>query len=273
MGYRIGFYGRISDDDDNIGTSESVKNQIEFLTDYVKRNSEFANSTLSIFQDDGFSGINMNRPAIQELLTNIRCRRIDCVMVKDLSRFSRNFLEATTYLDKIFPFMNVRFISVLDKYDSDQNIGKPLDMGVAFKTIFHEYYIYDISEKIKRAYAQKRERGEHTGGLPYGYSYSKIGKGDIEIDLYSAEIVRRIFQMRLDGISAKNICKTLHDEGVESPSRYRGANSGYQRDDKFCWNRVTIYSILHNRFYIGECAGNKTSRDLKTKKITRLCSH
>lgn len=165
----IGYY-RLSMKDDAERESNSITNQRLLVKDYIANTRELAVMPFQEFYDDGYSGANMERPAMKEVLELIRQDRVQCIVVKDFSRFSRDYIELGTYLEQIFPFMGIRFISISDRYDSLDYKGKTSDIEVQFKGLIADFYVKDQSVKVKSAVRTKREKGEYCcGSAPYGY--------------------------------------------------------------------------------------------------------
>ena len=180
------------------------------------------------YVDDGFTGTNFERPGFQRMLRDIRGGKIRCVVVKDLSRFGRDYIEAGRYLERLFPEWGVRFISVIDQIDS---IRKAYDLLLPIKNIFNEQYARDISEKIQATMRQKQRAGEFIGAFAsYGYRKSPSDKNRLLIDPYAAGIVRRIFQMFLQGKGKQTIARTLNREGILCPAEYKAVSGQNYRN-------------------------------------------
>jgi DNA invertase Pin-like site-specific DNA recombinase len=178
MEYTVALYIRLSAaDEDKDSESDSVVNQRDLLNHYVATNAEFAENKILTFVDDGYTGTNFDRPAAKQMLEKAKKGQINCIIVKDFSRFGRNYIEVGDYLEQIFPFLGVRFISVNDRFDSKNNRGFTAGLDVAFKTFLHSLYSKDISFKVKNGRKAKAEKGEHLCKLaPYGYQKSKTEK-------------------------------------------------------------------------------------------------
>ncbi len=266
--YMIARYIRLSMEDLDLCDSEekaesvSISNQRNFINTFIEQREEFEGAETREFMDDGYSGTNFDRPAIKELLRLCRLGEIDCIIVKDLSRFGRNYLEVGDYLEQIFPFLGVRFISINDGFDSKAFFGQTGGMNVAFKNFIYEMYSRDLSEKVKSGVTTCMKRGEYYAGwMVYGYKKSSDGK-KIEIDEGAAGTIRRIFQELADGKDAKTLAIELNAEGVPTRLAYKQAkgeqlNRHYKAD---IWNRDKIHSIIHNRVYQGDMVYRKTIR-------------
>lgn len=265
--YIIAIYIRLSMEDLNLAAegkdeSLSVSNQRNYICNYIKNHKEFADADLQEFVDDGYSGTNFDRPEIQRLLSLCRRGEINCIIVKDLSRFGRNYLEVGDYLEQIFPFLGIRFISINDGFDSKEYIGQTSGMDIAFKNFTYEMYSKDLSRKIKSNVEVCMKRGEyHAGWIAYGYRKAKEGKG-IVIDEEAARVVRRIFLEMAAGKDAKTLAQELNEEGVPTRLSYKQSkgeqlNRHYEAD---VWNRNKVHAIVHNEIYQGDMIYRKATR-------------
>ena len=249
-------------DSDEKAESVSISNQRSFIRTFVDQKEEFKRAEVREFVDDGYSGTNFDRPAIKELLGLCRQGEIDCIIVKDLSRFGRNYLEVGDYLEQIFPFLGVRFISINDGFDSKDFSGQTGGIDIAFKNFIYEMYSRDLSDKVKSGVTTCMKRGEYYAGcIVYGYQKSSDGKR-MEIDREAAVTIRRIFQEMAEGKSAKVLATELNAEGVPTRLTYKQAkgeqlNRHYKAD---IWNRNKIHSIVHNRVYQGDMVYRKAIR-------------
>ncbi|WP_277935386.1 recombinase family protein [Parablautia muri] len=172
---RLAIYLRLSlEDADDKDESNSISSQRILLLDYIRNNRELEGKEVSEFCDDGYSGTSMERPGMQRLLKEIRENKIRCVLVKDMSRFSRDYIELGTYMNQIFPFMGVRFIAVNDHYDSRDHAGSTTPIETAFQTLLYDLYSKDISVKVKTSVENKCVNGEYVfGQVPFGYEKSR----------------------------------------------------------------------------------------------------
>lgn len=242
--------------------SFSVSNQRIYIRNFLEQKPEFENAWIREFIDDGYSGTNFDRPAVKEMLSLCRQGEFDCVVVKDLSRFGRNYLEVGDYLEQIFPFLGIRFIGINDGFDSKDYSGQTGGMEIAFKNFIYEMYSRDLSEKVKSGVQTCMRRGEYYAGcIVYGYEKAKEGK-NICIDENAAIIIRRIFQDMAEGKSAKQIAIELNAEEVPTRLAYKQAkgeqvNRHYESD---IWNRNKIHSIVHNEVYQGDMVYRKAIR-------------
>lgn len=230
----IAIYLRISLDDKDNFESESIKNQRLYLKEFIKKDNELSNNDIIEYCDDGISGMTFSRPAINKLLEDIKIGKIGCVIVKDFSRFGRNYIEVGNYIENIFPIFKVRFISVNDNYDSKFN---DIDIKIGFANLAYEMYSKDLSLKVKAT--KRRNSNKNISILPYGYK--KI-KDEIVIDTQRANVVKTIFNLRIKGETLKNIAIFLNNNDIKPPI--------ISKSNKNYWNTTTISRILKNKFYI-----------------------
>ncbi len=240
--------------------STSISHQRMFLLEYIRKDKELAGSEVLEFCDDGFTGTNMERPGMQEMLKAVRQDRIGCILVKDFSRFSRNYIEAGRYLSQVFPAMGVEFIAVNDGYDSRRQDGKTLGFDTAFQTLVYALYSKDISIKVKTSFESKCAAGEYVfGQVPLGYEKSREVKNAVIINEREAEIVRSIFAMAVDGMSSAQIAKRLFEEKVPTATQMRFPDRSALKENH-TWSSTMVRHILGNRFYLGEMSYGKTVR-------------
>lgn len=215
----------------NSKKNDSIENQISIIQSYINKQKDFQKAEIIKFIDDGFSGISLNRNAFQELLAKVRMREIDIIIVKDLSRLGRNYLDVCKLTDSIFPFMKVRLIAVSENYDSKYRQVNIMDLPTAFKSVLNEYYVMESSKKIRNVYKEKIKNGEFVSKVPYGYilknSFTPI------IDEKKAEIVRRIFALCLDGKSTLDIAKILNKNEIPTSENSK-------------WTSGSVRGILKN---------------------------
>lgn len=260
-------YERLSRDDEMQGESNSITNQKKYLEDYAVQHG-FGN--IQHFSDDGYSGTSLNRPAFNSLLTEIEAGRVGTVIVKDMSRFGRNYLQVGFYTEMMFPKKNVRFIAVNNGVDS----ANPADNDFTpFLNSMNEWYAKDTSKKIKAVFKAKTRDGKRvSGAVPYGYYRKPEDKQTLYVDEASASVVRRIFQLACDGMGATAIADTLSEDKILIPSAY--ARQNHPEDcqctnyhDPYTWNATTVGYILNRREYLGHTVLGKTTRDnFKTKR-------
>lgn len=240
--------------------SNSISNQRKLLKEYIGSRPELADLEIVEFCDDGFSGTSMDRPGMQELLKQVKQGKISCILVKDMSRFSRDYIELGNYLNQIFPFLGVRFISVNDHYDNREHEGTTIELDTAFQTLLYDLYSKDVSVKVKAALQSKCENGEYVfGQMPLGYEKSKSEKNAVVVNEKEAEIVRYIFSLAEKGMSSTQIAKKLYEEKVPTATQLRFPERK-QVKENHTWSGTIVRSILNNRFYLGEMVYGKSVR-------------
>ena len=274
MLYNIGAYLRISIDDKNKNESESIVNQKNIINSFINSSNELKNSNIYYYKDDGYSGSSFQRPAIKNLIEDVKNKKINCIIVKDLSRFGRNYIEVSDYLYKIFPFLNVRFIAINDNYDSKFNKDGLLDLDVAFKNILHSYYLKDLSKKSMTSKRILAERGCYISSYaPFGYRKNKETKR-LEIVEEQAEIVRMIFELIVKGNNYVEVCKILNSKNIPVKSDFKVKNGERKvyskKNDNKIWKSQDIVKIISDEVYIGNTINFKRKRvkcgSLKTIK-------
>lgn len=263
-------YARLSHEDPDQTVSNSIKGQTEFIRDYIKQHKELLECGMKA--DDGFSGSSFDRPGFQEMMEEVRQGKFNCIVVKDLSRFGRNYLEAGAYIEKIFPFFGVRFIAVNDHYDS-LYCAQSDELIIPFKNLINEVYCLDSSMKIRSQLAAKRRRGEFTGAFAvYGYLKDPENKNRLITDPYAAGVVRDIFKWKLEGISAGDIADRLNADGILAPMDYKKSlgmhyNTPFRIYSRSLWNAAAVLRILKNPIYTGVLEQGKcTTPSYKVKK-------
>lgn len=272
-------YLRISDEDENSGEareSESISGQRLLLTDFVRGHRELSESRIIELVDDGFSGTNFDRPGIKKLLEMVKAHQVNCIVVKDFSRFGRNYLETGNYLEQIFPFLGIRFLSVNDHFDSFENLGAAGAIEVGFKNIIHEAYSKDLSEKIRSVRRMMAEQGKFvTAFAPYGFRKSETTKNQLLVDEECAVVVRRIFDLYLSGMGNTAIASLFNKEGILSPymiRRQRKENfhrTGCKEENH--WTAGTVSRILSDRRYVGDAVYGKVApKEIGSKKDVRV---
>ena len=265
--FNTAIYIRLSREDGDKEESDSVGNQKKLLTDYVNGQNELV--LYDVYVDDGFTGTNFNRPAFKRMLKDIKAGKVNCVIVKDLSRFGRDYIDTGRYLERDFPEMGVRFISVTDSIDS---MKQAYDMLLPIKNIFNEQYARDISKKVQTAVKTKQKAGEFIGAFTsYGYKKSPVDKNKLVIDEYSADVVRRIFSLYIQGYGKQKIAKLLNEEGILCPSEYKRAMGlNYHNPNRLesttYWSYSTINSILHREMYVGNMVQGTKHQRMRSKQ-------
>ncbi len=274
--YHAAIYVRLSKEDGDVSSaakaeSNSISNQKNLIRDFLKDKEDI--EVVSERVDDGYSGSNFERPAFKLMLEDIKKGIVDCVIVKDLSRFGREYIDSGRYIERLFPALGVRFIAINDNYDSLNGKEQADEIIIPFKNLINDAYCRDISVKIRSHLEVKRKNGEFIGSFaPYGYQKSENDRNSLIIDPIAAGIVKDIFRMKLHGLSQDAIANRLNDMGVLSPMEYKNAmGSNYQTSfktsDKAVWSSVTVRRILENELYIGNLVqGRQTTPNHKVKK-------
>ena len=266
--YNVGLYIRLSrEDDDKNYESESITNQKSLLLQYAKENNL---RVYDIYIDDGFSGTNFDRPGFKRLIKDIENKKINMVITKDMSRLGRDYIGTGELVEKFFPEHNVRYIAVTDNIDT--YLDSTNNDIAPFKAIMNDFYAKDISKKIKSSLKAKMKDGKYVGGrAPFGYTKDKDNKNQLIVDSEQAIIVRRIFDMALDGLSYYKIADILTSEGIKTPASYYNFEWCGNYNPTFNkWNAKTIYDILNNRIYTGDLVqGRRCKVNYKVKKIVK----
>jgi len=270
-------YERLSKDDPDCEESSSIMYQRMIIGDFIKNNPELSGFEVKEFADDGYSGTNLDRPGIQEVFRLIKENKVYCIVVKDLTRFSRDYIDIQKYLERIFPTLDVRFISIGDDFDSNNYIGRPLEMRMKFKSILADYYCKDTSDKIIQQLTAKKSQGKFiAGSTPFGYSKSKRDKHTLVIEPREAAVVKRIFDMALGGMNIQKIAKRLNEDAVPTPREFEKMKRNLNREavgGKAFWYARSVHSILTNEAYIGTMTYNKyRQRAVGSKKKELLPS-
>lgn len=268
-------YLRLSRDDGDKEESNSITGQRELLRDYISQRPELREFAVRV--DDGFSGLTFERPSFQKMIEDVKAGRTDCIIVKDLSRFGRNYLDAGEYIEKIFPFLGVRFIAVNDNYDSLGDKKASDDLIIPFKNLINEAYCRDISVKIRSQLEIKRKNGQFLGSFAaFGYLKDEQNKNKLVVDQYAADIVRDIFKWKLEGVSPQDIADALNKLGVLSPMEYKRSlgmkfTTSFKTNSKALWSAGTVIRVLKNPIYTGVLVqGKETTPSYKVhKRITK----
>jgi len=265
--WRACLYLRLSKEDGDKEESESITNQRALLLAHAEK---IGVTVVDIKIDDGWSGASFQRPAFIEMMEEIRAGKIDCVLVKDLSRFGRNFGESGKYIEHVFPFLGVRFISVNDCIDSANKKGRSDDIVVPFLNLISDAYCRDISIKIRSQLDVKRKKGDFVGAFAvFGYKRGdsdQVGynRNRLVVDNHAADIVKMIFQWKLDGFSAEAISKQLNTFGIPSPMAYKklqGLNfsTSFAVSGNTKWSAMTVFRILKDETYTGTLIQGKVA--------------
>ena len=270
--YKATAYIRLSYTDDRSSESDSVANQRKLIENFVERNPDI--EVVSYKVDDGYSGIIFDRPAFKEMMQDVTNGEINCVIVKDLSRLGREYIETGRYLRRVFPAYGVRFIAITDNIDTAQESSGD-DLTVSVKNIMNEAYCRDISVKTRTSLDVKRRNGDFVGAFTvYGYIKSEDNKNLLVPDPYASRVVQNIFQMRLEGSSALRIANELNRLGILSPLAYKKnhglpyAKKGYADREDCKWSATTIIRMLQDETYTGTLVqGKQGTSNYKIKQM------
>ena len=250
--YQTAGYIRLSIEDSGKTDGYSLENQEKLVRDYIADQQDMRLYRLYI--DNGATGTVFERPAFDEMMQDMKDGKINCIVVKDLSRLGRNYLEAGNYLEQIFPFFRVRFISITDGYDSNSPDVTDESLIIPLKNIINEGYAKDISLKITTSFESRKKQGQFMGRYPvYGYLKDPANKNHLIINPETCGIVRRIFQMRDSGMALGAIASQLNAEGIPSPAQYlwiKGLSKEERHQDSY-WDRINVKRLLTNKMYLG----------------------
>ena len=261
--WRTALYARLSVED-NGKEADSIENQIALLESYISGCPDL--SRVELFADNGYTGTNFHRPEFHRMMEAVQSGVIDCIVVKDLSRLGRNYIETSQFIEKICPFYGLRFIAVNDGFDT-ATVTDTAQMSMALSNIVNDYYAKDISRKVTSALQTKMERGDYIGNYaPHGYCKDPENKNHLVIDPETAPVIRQIFQWRAEGVSYMEINRRLNEAGIPSPGQYRlehGIETNNNRKGRsVLWNKHMVTEILKNIVYIGHLAQKKGSQCL-----------
>ncbi|MCC8156122.1 MAG: recombinase family protein [Oscillospiraceae bacterium] len=266
--YNVGIYCRLSNDDERDGESASIENQKLMLQAFVRQQGW---NEYDVYCDDGYSGTNFNRPGVQRLIEDAKAKRINLILVKDLSRFGRNYIEFGQYTDYLFPSLGCRFIALNNGVDTENNNGN--NDVMCFLNLFNEFYSRDTSKKVKAVKRACAEDGKFVGSNPaYGYKRDPEDKHHLIIDEETAPTVRRIFAMRASGMTFRDITRALNTEGVIPPGvlYYQRRGQPDPRRTNHLWTDATVQGIIRKEVYIGNMVQGKTgTQSYKSKKLIR----
>ncbi|MFI3214342.1 MAG: recombinase family protein [Eubacteriales bacterium] len=271
----IGMYLRVSNDDELAGESLSIQGQRNLICNYIDTHKELNQYKRIEVIDDGFTGTNFERPGIKRLLELVKKGEVSCIIVKDLSRFGRNYIEVGNYLERIFPLLGIRFISVNDNYDSEKQKNEMLDFSIPFKNLLHDLYSKDISRKILSSKKMKAEKGEFFSKYGfYGYKKDATNRNKLVIDVEAAEVIKKIYMYYIEGNTTGKIARLLNANNVPTISQHK-MNCGIWRKDfdkrtKTTWESSMIKRILNDERYTGKyIAGTIECRIENNKKVIK----
>lgn len=269
----IAAYFRLSLADEDIddlskGESNSIGNQRKVVMDFIKKQADLKDLPVQEFVDDGYSGTNTNRPAFQEMMSFVKQGKIKTIVVKDFSRFARDYIEAGDYIERIFPFLGVRFIAIHDYYDSSSHIeGSLQDMEIVIRNIINTAYSRDLSAKLASTHEMRRKRNQYSvGHRPYGFATDPDDYTVLRVDPIAGKYIRSIFEMAMKGMPVKDIAKTLNERGIPTASQYLMMNKVVGEGQKswnmngMAWTTDKVYAILSNEKYKGTYVARKIIR-------------
>ena len=256
---RTGLYLRLSRDDEKAGESMSIENQRVILQKYAAENG---GTIVDEYVDDGWSGTDFERPGVKRLLEDAKNGKIDTIVVKDLSRFGRNYIQVGQYIDYIFPAYGIRFIALSDNVDTADRCSSGMDM-MPIMNVFNEWHAANTSKKIRAVLEAKWLTGKYTNwAYPYGYKAGTDENRTAVIDEEAAKVVRRIYDMRLQGNSARTIARALTDAGIPNPTAYYTRLDGKKSNRRTSpyWSPKTVSDILKDPTYTGTLTQHRTTR-------------
>lgn len=271
----LAIYLRISEEDFDIGKtrlkseSNSITAQRDLVLSYIQ--SHFPDESVEEFCDDGYTGTNFDRPSFQKMIELARKGKISCILVKDLSRFGRDYLEVGNYIDYVFPFLGVRLISINDGYDSAARVGATGGLDVSLRNLIYDNYSKDLSKKVRSAMRTQMRRGKFVNVPPYGYTCSPVDKHQLVIDPEPASIVREIFTRFLNGTTTAEIAKELNRREIPTPQLYKQTAAKSQKGKKVMWTHYAVLAILQCLKYTGAMTNHMVENPyIRAKNYRRL---
>ena len=274
--YTICAYMRLSQEDDDVFgrkvESGSITSQRRMILDFINHQPEFKGCRVIERCDDGLSGRYFDtRPQFTDMIGLAKKGKVNCIVVKDCSRFGRDYVELGDYLEQLFPFLGVRFIAINDHYDSDKSEG---GLDIAFKNLVYDIYSRDLSKKVRQAREQMAAQGKYTATqTAYGYRKKKRDRHKLEPDPETAPVVREIFDMRLAGMGLSEIARNLNDRGISCPTVFlNGKGRPVTRKGNFemmCWDGGVINGVLQNEIYTGAVVSLKSRMDSRNGKLVQ----
>ena len=256
--------------------SNSVSNQRKLLLDYYRNHPELNEYELVEFCDDGYSGTNFERPQFQEMMQQVKRGQIHCIMVKDLSRFGREYLEVGAYLELILPLFGTRFISVNDAFDTNRYVGTTGGMELALRNLINGMYSRDLSVKVRSAIKTRNRRGQYWGGNTfYGYALAPDDKHRLVVDEEVRKVIVMIFELCVEGLSTMQIAQRLNELDILCPAEYKkkkgGKYNGRTVEKRSIWLGGTVRKILNDERYTGKMvSGTRESDGIRTNKMKML---
>lgn len=274
MEKHLAIYLRLSQEDVDVKSnalkdeSNSIHSQRLMLRQYAAESPELSGLPVWEFQDDGYTGTNFDRPELQRMLGLVREGGIGCILVKDLSRFGRNYLEVGDYLEHIFPFLQVRFIALNDHYDSSRYAGTTGGIEVAFRNLIYQRYSQDLSDKVKAAMHLKMSKGKYVTHCPYGYMKMPGVKHEMIPDPDAAPVVQEIFRSAIGGMKSTEIAAMLNDRGVPTPQQHKKVTRSDQHSAPM-WSHQAVLRIIQDYKYTGAMVNFKCENATVRAKVQR----
>lgn len=261
--WKAALYARLSVED-NGKDSDSIENQLAYMEEFIGSRPYLQKA--AVFADNGYTGTDFLRPEFTRMMEAVQNGLVDCVIVKDLSRLGRNYIETSQFVEKLCPFYGLRFIAISDNYDT-ATVTSEDQLSASLTNIVNDYYAKDISRKVRSALQSKMERGDYIGNYaPHGYIKDPDNKNHLLVCPETAPVIRRIFEMRASGMTYGTINRRLNAEGVISPSQYKKEHgvktNNNQKDRVILWNKHMLTEILSNVVYIGHLAQRRTTQCL-----------
>jgi DNA invertase Pin-like site-specific DNA recombinase/ssDNA-binding Zn-finger/Zn-ribbon topoisomerase 1 len=261
--WKIAAYLRLSSDDGDKSESNSIGNQRNIIKQFIKNNNEF-NSSVNYYIDDGYSGTTFERPDFSKMINDIKDNKINCIIVKDLSRLGRNYIEVGKYIDEMFPSYNIRFIAINDNVDTYKDPKSTDNVIVPFKNLMNDEYARDISNKVRSVLDNKKFNGQFIGSTaPYGYLRDPNNKYKFIIDKKAGKVVKKIFAMILSGKSKKEVVEELNKMSIATPSSYKMEEGTYNynyKGNSNIWTSRKLDDILKNKTYTGDLVQGKMKK-------------
>ena len=271
--FKVGLYVRLSIEDiRDRKDSDSIENQTYMLKQYVSERPYL--QIYSIYTDNGQKGTNFDRPEFKRLMEDVKAGMVNCIVVKDLSRFGRDYLETGNYLEKIFPFLGVRFISINDNYDSFSPENTNEGLIISLKNLLNDVYTKDISKKIITSFKERQSKGEFLGAhVPYGYTRPDDGSYILLVDEEAADVIRQIYRWKIEGLTDTAIARRLNEMNIPCPSKHKYLRGEWKskKYNENVWQRITVKDITENEVYLGHKIYGKIQVSLyEGRKKTRV---
>lgn len=268
---KIALYIRLSVEDQiKDKESESIISQRMYLNDYIENMADLKHQDREEYIDDGYSGTNENRPSFQRLLEDVKTGQVNTIVVKDMSRFMRDYISLGDYIENIFPFLGIRFIAINDGYDSNENQGNGTDLDIQFKNLMYDFYAKDVSEKIKTVRKALNEQGKiQSWSPPYGYMKDSEDKYKIIPDEETSWVVKKIYDLYLEGLSMRKINDYLNNHKIKTPAQRKLEITRMDYSDRYkqikdnpAWNYSSVIDILNDEIYIGTYVYSRVDKSL-----------